>query len=236
MNLVILNENELAGNGMAVISDLRRIVHIQTVLKAAPGEQIKTGLLNGRIGTAKVVSSTPEKIELAVEFSAEPPPPLPVTLIFALPRPKTYKKVLQAATAMGVKKFIVIETWKVDKSYWDSPALSEETTSEQLILGLEQGMDTILPEISFKRRFKPFVEDELAGICKGTMPLLAHPGAEETCPRNVPLAVTLCLGPEGGFTDYEVAMLEKHGMRPVSIGERILRTEFAVCALLGRIF
>ncbi|MHB9137839.1 MAG: 16S rRNA (uracil(1498)-N(3))-methyltransferase, partial [Victivallaceae bacterium] len=202
----------------------------------ATGGQIKAGLLNGRIGTAKVVSSTPEKMELAAEFSAEPPPPLPATLIFALPRPKTYKKVLQAAAAMGVKKLIVIETWKVDKSYWDSPALSEETTHEQLILGLEQGMDTMLPEISFKRRFKPFVEDELAGIINGSLPLLAHPGAAETCPRNVPGAVTLCLGPEGGFTDYEVSMLEKHGMTPVSIGERILRTEFAVCALLGRIF
>lgn len=236
MNLVIINIEELSGNGMAVISDSRRIVHIQTVLKAAPGEQIKVGLLNGRIGTAKVVSSTPAKIELAVDFFTEPPPPLPVTLIFALPRPKTYKKVLHAAAAMGVKKFIVIETWKVDKSYWDSPVLSEETTREQLLLGLEQGMDTILPEISLKRRFKPFVEDELTGIINGTLPLLAHPGAAESCPRNVPGAVTLCLGPEGGFTDYEVAMLEKHGMRPVSIGERILRTEFAVCALLGKIF
>ena len=201
MNLVILNENELAGDGMAVIRDPRRIVHIQTVLKALPGEQIKAGLLNGRIGAANIVSAAPEKMELTVEFSAEPPPQLPVTLIFALPRPKTYKKVLQAAAAMGVKKLIVIESWKVDKSYWSSPVLAEEVTREQLILGLEQGMDTMLPEISFKRRFKPFVEDELAAIIKGTLPLLAHPGAAEPCPRNVPGPVTLCLGPEGGFTD-----------------------------------
>jgi RsmE family RNA methyltransferase len=97
-------------------------------------------------------------------------------------------------------------------------------------------MDTILPEISFKRRFKPFVEDELAAVIKGTLPLLAHPGAAAPCPRNVPGPVTLCLGPEGGFTDYEVEMLEKHGMHPVNIGTRILRTEFAVCALLGKLF
>ena len=137
---------------------------------------------------------------------------------------------------MGVKKFIAIESWKVDKSYWDSPALSEAETREQFILGLEQGGDTALPEITFKRRFKPFVEDELPGIIKDKLPLLAHPGAVHDCPRNVAGPLVLCLGPEGGFTEYEVALLEKCGMQPVSIGTRILRTEFAVCAILGRLF
>ncbi len=236
MNLVILYEDELAGNGMAVILDPRRVTHIRNILRATPGEQIKAGLLNGCIGEAKIVSSTPEKVELQVEFSSEPPPVLPGTLIFALPRPKTYKKVLQAATAMGVKKFIVIESWKVDKSYWNSPALSDLETREQFILGLEQARDTVLPEISFKRRFKPFVEDELPGIIEGALPLLAHPGAANPCPRNVAGPVVLCVGPEGGFTDYEAALLEKNGMQPVRIGARILRTEFAVCALLGKIF
>jgi RsmE family RNA methyltransferase len=236
MNLVILYEEELAGNGIAVICEPRRVIHIRNILRAMPGEQIKVGLLNGRIGEGKIISSTQEKMALQVKFSSEPPPVLPVTLILALPRPKTYKKILQAATAMGVKKFIVTESWKVDKSYWNSPALSEDETREQFMLGLEQGRDTALPEISFKRRFKPFVEDELPDVIKGKLPLLAHPGAASSCPRNVAGPVVLCVGPEGGFTGYEAALLEKYGMQPVSIGDRILRTEFAVCALLGKIF
>ena len=236
MNLVIIYQEEIAEGGLAVICDPRRTLHMQSVLRAQTGDQIKVGLLNGRIGTGKIISSTPGKVELHVELSSEPPPGLPVTLIFALPRPKTYRKVLQAATAMGVKKFIAIESWKVDKSYWDSPVLSEEETQEQFILGLEQGGDTVLPEISFKRRFKPFAEDEVPEIIKDRFPLLAHPGAGRDCPRNVSGPVVLCIGPEGGFTEYEVALLEKHGMRPVSIGTRILRTEFAICALLGRLF
>jgi RsmE family RNA methyltransferase len=236
MNLVIINQNDLAEDGIAVICDPRRLLHIQSVLRALPGAQIKVGLLNGRIGTGKILNSTPERIKIQVEFSAEPPHVLPVTLIFAVPRPKTYKKILQAATAMGVKKFIAIESWKVDKSYWESPVLSEEETREQFILGLEQGGDTVLPEISFKKRFKPFVEDELPGIIKGCLPLLAHPGAASDCPRNLAEPVVLCLGPEGGFTEYEVTLLEKHGMQAVNVGSRILRTEFAVCAILGRLF
>ncbi|MFA6566656.1 MAG: 16S rRNA (uracil(1498)-N(3))-methyltransferase [Victivallales bacterium] len=236
MNLVIIYEEELAEDGIAVICDPRRALHIQSILRVLPGDKIKVGLLNGRIGTGKILSSTPGKVELQAEFSSEPPPVLPVTLIFALPRPKTYKKILQAATAVGVKKFILIDSWKVDKSYWDSPVLFEEEIREQFILGLEQGGDTALPEISVKRRFKPFVEDELTGIIKGKLPLLAHPGAVCDCPRNIVGPVVLCVGPEGGFTEYEVALLEKYGMQPVSIGARILRTEFAVCMILGRLF
>ena len=236
MNLVIIYAEELAGDGIAVICDPRRVLHIQKILRALPGNKIKVGLLNGRIGAGKILSSTPEKVSLKVEFSSEPPPVLPVTLILALPRPKTYKKILQAATAMGVKKFIVINSWKVDKSYWDSPVLSEEETREQFILGLEQGGDTALPEISFRQRFKPFVEDELPEIIKDRLPLLAHPGAACDCPRNLTEPLVLCIGPEGGFTEYEVALLEKCGMQPVNIGARILRTEFAVCAILGRLF
>lgn len=236
MNLVIIYGDELAEDGIAVISETRRVLHIQSVLRALPGDHIKVGLLNARVGKGKILSSIPGRVELQVEFSSEPPPILPVTLIFALPRPKTYRKVLQAASAMGVKKFIAIESWKVDKSYWDSPVLSEEETREQFILGLEQGGDTVLPKISFKRRFKPFVEDELPEIVKGALPLLAHPCAVSDCPRNVPGSVVLCVGPEGGFTEFEVALLEKHGMQPVNIGTRILRTEFAVCAILGRLF
>jgi len=236
MNLVIICQEDLAEDGITVIRDPRRVLHIQGVLRALPGDKIKVGLLNGRIGAGKILNSSPDKVELHVEFTSDPPPALPVTLIFALPRPKTYRKILQAASAMGVKKFIAIESWKVDKSYWNSPALSEEETREQFVLGLEQGGDTALPEITFKRRFKPFVEDELPGIIRDKLPLLAHPGAVHNCPGNVAGPIVLCIGPEGGFTEYEVELLEKYGMHPVSIGTRILRTEFAVCAILGRLF
>ena len=236
MNLVIICQDDLAVDGIAVIRDPRRVLHVLGVLRALPGDKIKVGLLNGRIGTGEILSSSRDKVELHIEFTSDPPPALPVTLVFALPRPKTFRKILLSATAMGVKKFIAIESWKVDKSYWDSPALSEEETREQFILGLEHGGDTALPKITFKRRFKPFVEDELPGIIKDQLPLLAHPGAVRDCPRNVAGPLVLCVGPEGGFTEYEVELLEKCGMQPVSIGARILRTEYAVCVILGRLF
>jgi RsmE family RNA methyltransferase len=47
--------------------------------------------------------------------------------------------------------------------------------------------------------------------------------------------VTLAIGPEGGFIPYEIDMLKAAGFEDVSFGERILRVEHAVAALVGRI-
>ena len=108
--------------------------------------------------------------------------------------------------------------------------------SEQLILGLEQAKDTVLPEIHLRDRFKPFVEDEIATIIKGTSPLLAHPTADACCPFNVRKPVTLVVGPEGGFIPYEVELLQHYGFKAVTIGDRILRVEYAIPTIIGRLF
>jgi RsmE family RNA methyltransferase len=106
-----------------------------------------------------------------------------------------------------------------------------------MILGLEQSCDTILPEIHFRRKFKAFVEDELKEIVGDSTGITAHPSAERICPSCVDGRVTLCIGPEGGFIDSEVDMLAENLCPTVRLGvSRPLRTEFALCALLGRLF
>jgi RsmE family RNA methyltransferase len=137
---------------------------------------------------------------------------------------------------MGVKKICLIHAYRVEKSFWSSPFLDETSIRDQLILGLEQACDTIMPEILLWPLFKPFVEDELPGIMTGTLSLVAHPEAAMECPRNVSENVTLAIGPEGGFIQYEIDKLTECGFQAVSMGERILRVEAAVPALLSRLF
>ena len=105
-----------------------------------------------------------------------------------------------------------------------------------LILGLEQAKDTLVPEVELRTRFRPFVEDELPSLVKGTLGLVAHPAASAECPRAVAGDVTLVMGPEGGFVPFEVEKLEAAGCSVVHLGERILRVETALPALLARLF
>jgi RsmE family RNA methyltransferase len=124
----------------------------------------------------------------------------------------------------------------VEKSYWKSPRLTDENLLLQRVLGAEQARDTVLPSIERKRLFRPFVEEELTAIANDTLALVAHPHTSAMCPRDVRRAVTLVVGPEGGFIEQEIASLQRIGFEAVSLGERILRVETAVAALVARLF
>ena len=238
MNLILLFESDFIDREQSVVRlSGRRREHALSVCNFAVGDEARVGLLNGNAGRGTVRAITGEYFEMSVALDVVPPAPLPLTLVLALPRPKSLKKCLEAAAAMGVKKLFLIQSWRVEKSYWGSPVLSEEILREHLLLGLEQGCDTVLPAVELRRAFKPFVEDELPELARATRALVAHPYDAAPCPYHLQEnSVTLAIGPEGGFIPYEIEMLQKQGFEPVSLGPRILRVEHALPALLGRLF
>ena len=236
MNLILLFPDDFVDKTGLVRLQGRRSRHVQEVHRAAIGDELCVGALGGLIGTGKVALLGPEVLEMEVRLQYAPPPPLPLTLILALPRPKVLRRVLRSASAMGLKRMILLNSRRVEKSYWQTPFLDEAHVKEQLVLGLEQAKDTVLPEVLLRPLFKPFVEDELPGLIKGTLPLVAHPSVAEPCPRDVKRQVTLAIGPEGGFIPYEIDKFVSCGFKPASLGERILSVETAVTALISRLF
>jgi RsmE family RNA methyltransferase len=235
MNLLILREEDFTGAGRARLAG-RRLRHVTEVHRAVPGDELAVGLLDGALGRGRVTRLDDQALELEVVLDQDPPPKLPLTLVLALPRPKVLNRVLAAATSLGVARIYLVNAWKVEKSYWKSPRLEPENLLLQRILGLEQARDTRLPELHLRRLLRPFAEDELPGLLSGTLPLLAHPGAEAACPRAVCAPVTLVIGPEGGFIPDEITLLSRSGCRPVTLGSRILRVETAVASLVGRLY
>lgn len=235
MNLALLEAADFIDEYRARVTG-RRLTHLKEVLSARPGDRIPVGQINGPIGSGQLEHLDDNEAQLTVHWKREPPAPLPLTLILGLPRPKMMRRVLQTVAAMGVKRLILLHSYKVDKSYWQTPWLQPDTIREQLILGLEQAMDTALPEVTLHRRFKPFVEDELADLSADSLRLVAHPETRTPCPAALDRPVTLCVGPEGGFIPYEVDKLCEQGFEPVHLGSRILRVETAVPALVARLF
>ena len=243
MNLILVEAHELKGLGSsdAVVSVKltdRRADHIRNVHKAQVGDLLKVGLLNGLIGQGRVVSLEHNAVELSLDFSNaySPPEPLPVILILALPRPKMLRRILQASASMGVKEIWLIHSYRVDKSYWSSPLLDEKSMHLQLVLGLEQAGDTRMPIIQLRKRFKPFVEDELPDLTIGRQSWVAHPYESETVPCAHDQPCLIAVGPEGGFIPYEVDKLKEAGLQPLTLGRRILRVETAIPVLLARLF
>jgi len=233
MNRILFGPEELQADGTVVLSD-GRAKHIVEVLGAAPGRTVKTGFVDGLAGTSRVLEVSGDRVCLLPEHTQPAPDPW-FDLILAAPRPKVLKRLWPQLAALGVGRVVVVNAFKVEKCYFSSQWLEPEHIRPLLLEGLTQAGLTRLPEILMRPRFKPFVEDELDLLFSGSLRLLAHPGprlagAEPPDRLQRPL---LAVGPEGGWTDYELRMLQARGFRPFSLGERTLRTDTACVALIA---
>ncbi len=241
MNLLLLHPEQIQQNDTqekyATIQDVRRIIHIQQHLALKVGDSLKVGLKNGLKGNAKVHLIDPQQLILSDLMLDQPPPTkLPLCLVLALPRPKVLRRLVMDAVTLGVEKLIFIHSYRVEKSYWQTPFLNQ--LEHYIELGLEQAGDTIWPEITVYKRFRPFVEDILPSLIEGKQAFVAHPYAAQAMPvaTSISLPTLLMIGPEGGFIPFEIDLLAQNGCEARTIGSRILRTETAVATIIGRLF
>lgn len=235
MNLLLLFPEDFSADRRVLLHG-RRLQQVRTVHRAEPGKILRVGLLDGPLGRGRVLRIDETTLELEVDLDLAPPPKLPLSLVLALPRPKVLNRVLASAASLGVARIALVNAWKVEKSYWKSPRMDPANLRQQLILGLEQARDSVLPELRIERLFRPFVEDDLPAWTGGATTLTAHPGAPEPCPRALQGPCVLAIGPEGGWIDAELSSLRSAGFREVDFGPRILRVETALAALVGRLF
>ncbi len=232
MNVLLFDEADEVAPGRVVVAG-RRLRHVREILRAKPGDELAVGKLGGALGRARIARLDDLGLELEVTLEREPPPPHPAALAVALPRPPSLRKVLQQATALGVKGISFFASARVEKSYWQSSALRPDALREQLLLGLEQAGDTRVPELTFAKRFRAFVTEHLPTLAAGAPVFAAHPGHARADFARAERCV-IVVGPEGGFVDDELAALERAGARFVGLGPRVLRVETAVVALLSR--
>ena len=239
MNLILIDAAEV-DTDRTVILDGRRAEHIRKVLRGAAGDTLRIGLLNGPLGQGTIRSIDGRRVVLEVAATTPPPQKRPVALILALPRPIMLKRVLAQATSLGVGRIFLINANRVEKSFFGATLLEEARLTEPLLLGLEQAVDTRLPELSVHHRFRPFVEDVLPAMAaEYPVRLVAHPDTDldlsQAVRRPLTSRVLLAIGPEGGWVDFEIDKFREQGFTPFTLGPRILRVDTAVPALLAQI-
>ncbi len=244
MNCILLPKNAKS------INDPQQITHIKEILKSKVGDSITIGEIGGYIGKATIAHINHNEVLLKdMTLDKKPPAKLDLTVILALPRPKVLRRLIMDMTSLGVNKLIIINSYRTQKSYWQSPLLNR--IDEFVFEGLQQAIDTVPLVVELKKRFKPFVEDEFPALLldkKGegeqSNAVVAHPYASQSWKSYLEAAKckiahkdtmpkVLCIGAEGGWIDYEVDLLCQHGCTSVSLGQRILRTETVVNVLLG---
>lgn len=237
MNLILLTEADRDESGRFVLRG-ERAGHVLEVLRAEPGRELCVGLLEGPRGRGRVLETADDRAVLACDFDPAPPPRPATDLVLAIPRPKSLTKLWPEIAALGVDRVVLLRTWRVAKPYLTAAALDPSVYRPLLHDGMMQARTTREPRVSVEPLFRPWAEDRARDFCDGALVLVAHPAAA-TPLASVRIAprqrVVLAVGPEGGFVPYEVESLERAGFRAVSIGERTLRVETAVVALLAQI-
>lgn len=241
MNLILIDERELAGNSVQL--EDRRAEHIVKVLRSDVGETVRVGIVNGAVGCGtvlKIKKKYPFSVQLALVFPDDVQVSTPpIDLILALPRPIMLRRILSQSAALGVGRIFLINARRVEKSFWEATSLEPESIRENLLAGLEQAVDTRLPEVTTHNRFKPFIEDVFPLMSKQySIKVLGHPGGETRLDQVIDPGykrVALAIGPEGGWIDYEVEKFCEQGFINCTVGRRILKVDTAVIAIHARI-
>jgi 16S rRNA (uracil1498-N3)-methyltransferase len=204
-----------------------------------------------------------------------------VDVLLALPRPKVARRLWAPLAALGVGAVFITPAARVEKAYFASEHAEAAAVRAELLRGLEQAGDTRLPPVFLARRFPQVADaaagrrswaaadafgEWLVGSAASLPPpasvlLLAHPGAgmsvtaalreEPGSADGTPRRILVAVGPEGGWTPHELAVLQGSSgrdatpdgepLRPgarcqlVSMGARTLTTETACVALLAAV-
>lgn len=234
MNLILLQPDDFRDDGLAVLSD-DRARHIRKVLKPELGESLRIGMLNGAFGKGAVLAVDTQVVCLQCVFDPAPPPKPRIDLLLAMPRPKVMKRLWAQLAAIGVGRIVILNAEKVERYYFDSHVVGADFYNARLIEGLQQARCTYLPEVLVRQRFKPFVEDELDGLFPESLKLLADPSGEKRISDFdfKDDRVLLAIGPEGGWTAYELDRLQEHGFDLFGMGSRVLRTDTACVGALS---
>lgn len=219
------------GMGRLTVDQSRQV---SRVLRLHPGETICVFDGGGSEFEATLVEKSDRQwvIELGEERWPQREPRLRLTVGLALLRNERFDMALQKLTEMGVASIIPVAAERCVLSYADARSWEKRRARMHRIIveAAEQSERTTLPELHSPQAVDEFLMhstgmETFALVERQTT---AHITSIE--PRDGELA--LLIGPEGGWTDAEIAQI-KQSAHCVSLGRLILRAETAAIAGAG---
>jgi len=208
--------------------------HAISVRRMRVGEGIQVSDGRGNRVVGNIVSIDGNQLSLEVsesnfEAAAEPT----ITLVQALAKGDRDELAIQAATELGVEG---VTPWQADRSVsrWDGPKVAKGVERWQTIVAeaAKQALRARTPQVT-----QPASTKELSGLIrKYDLALVLDPTAQSTI-SGVSLpstgSIAIVVGPEGGISESELALLENSGATRVRLGTDILRTSTAGMAAIS---
>ena len=210
--------------------------HARSVLRLRLGEKIRIhngenrAFLGELIAVESIVRAT-----ILEEIPLESEPQTRITIAQALPKTgEKVEQVLQHGTEIGAAGFLFFEAERsVTKLEPDRREKRLERWRGIIQSAAEQSGRGIIPTVDWAGRGKTLV-----GLFAGfDAVVVLHEAAVLPLYRHLPTGDTLLLlvGPEGGFSENEVALFTKAGAVSLSLGPRVLRTETAALVALAQV-
>lgn len=228
------------------VSDKRVIItgedvnHIKNVLRMRAGEEISVSNgLDGREYRCGILSLGEEEILCELRFIKEDRVELPsqVYLFQGLPKADKMELIIQKAVELGVCQVIPVAASRCVVKLDDKKAAAKRARWQGIArAAAKQSKRAIIPEVTEVSSFSDAVREasmmdvalipyELAEDMSRTKEIMENlrPGT----------SVAVFIGPEGGFSEGEISLAAENGIRPITLGKRILRTETAGLAVLS---
>jgi len=207
--------------------------HVSRVLRARVGDEIVVFDGRGTEWTGRITAIGRDRVELdtgSPRAAAMPPGPR-LTLAVALPKGERQKWMVEKLTELGVSRLVPLET---ARGVAEATAAAQTRLERVVIEACKQCGRNTLMEIGAGRPLDRLLAETPAGACV----VIAHPGGGPLDAATVTPATAemiALIGPEGGFTDDELAAADRAGAIRASLGPHILRVETAAIAVAARL-
>ncbi len=222
---------QFTGNTAAMEGDAAH--HLGRVLRAQRGQVYE--LSDGqRVWLARIEKVSRDRVDFALlEEIPASQPRLEVTLLLAVVKFDAFEWAIEKATELGVSTIVPLAAARSEKALVAAAAKRAERWKKILAEASQQSRRVRVPALANIVRPAEVWPGQGA-----VMKILLSERSEAPAlrqvltPATVPTAA-LAVGPEGGWTDEEVAAAQKAGFREASLGKLILRTETAVITALA---
>ncbi len=206
--------------------------HLLKVLRKKEGDEIILfdGKGNSCLGVISSLNKSQLELEIIELFDKTLRSGIKISLGQSLIKSDPLNFIIQKATELGVASFYPLIT---DRSVIKLKMTKNRALKWSLIArgACEQCGENWLPIIE-----SPMKLDKWAEVEKSKIKIVLYPHANnKISDLDYKDSVSLAIGPEGDFTEYEVDSLIEKGFIPVTIGQRILRAETAAISAISSV-